>query len=292
MRTEWLMLSFVLVGCAAPTKNQVKTPFTAINGPVIIAHRGGSLEKPENTIESVRHGIEVGADWVEVDVVLSKDDVPMVVHENDLERYAHVEGKVSEKTRAELEKIHVGAPGWSEGAKKAMSAVGVTPTEFGTAYPEATIPTLEAVLALGGRMMIEMKSTEEPQELADEVLEAVKNTFAYERVILGSFDPQLLKAVQLRDPTLPLVGILEDLEMIPEMLEYDPKVLAVRADLAVEARAQAPANVAIWVWTVYNEEMARQAVEAGVNGLITDAPSAVVKALRGPKDVYIRRASD
>lgn len=292
MRIEWLAFVLALTACAGQGRGEVKTPYAAVNGVVIIAHRGGSLEKPENTVESVRHGIAVGADWVEIDVVLSKDGVPMVAHEDSLDRYAHLEGKVSEKTQAELEKIHVGDPGWSDGAQRAMAEVGVQPTRFGSAYPDATIPTLEAVLRLGGRMMIEMKSTEEPQALADAVLEAVKETFAYERVILGSFDPRLLKAVQVRDPTLPLIGILEDLDMIPEMLEYDPKVLAVRSDLAAEARKRAPDNVAIWVWTIYNEAMGRRAIEAGVNGLITDVPREVVQALRGEQDVYIRRKSD
>jgi hypothetical protein len=54
-------------------------PFTAIVGPVIIAHRGGSLEAPENTVAAVLHGIGAGADWQEIDVTLSSDGAVVVI---------------------------------------------------------------------------------------------------------------------------------------------------------------------------------------------------------------------
>ncbi|MEM6730252.1 MAG: glycerophosphodiester phosphodiesterase, partial [Myxococcota bacterium] len=256
---------------------------------MIIAHRGGSLEVPENTVAAVKHGIAVGADWVEIDVVLSADDHVMVVHEDELERYAHVEGRVSEKKRAELQEIRVGNPGWSDGARKVLAEIGVTPTDFGERYAGETIPTLDEILALGGRMMIEMKSTPEPQALADGVLEAVKNAIAYDRVALGSFDPKLLDAVKIRDPSMPLIGILDELEMIEPMLDRSPSVLAVRADLAKETLERVPPAVAVWVWTIYNGEMAEAAVAAGVHGLITDTPKSVVATLRAPADVYVGR---
>ncbi|MEL6545967.1 MAG: glycerophosphodiester phosphodiesterase family protein, partial [Myxococcota bacterium] len=251
MRWIGLVVCAVL-GCAGQQRVEVTAPYTAIRGPLIIAHRGGSLEAPENTKASIQHGIDAGADWIEIDVVLSKDGHVMVVHEDELERYAHVEGRVSEKTKAELQEIFVGNPGWSDGAKEVMASLGVTPTNFGTRFAEETIPTLDEVLALGGRMMIEMKSTEEPQALADGVLESVKNAYAYDRVALGSFDPALLDAVAFRDPSMPLIGIVDELEMIPTMLERFPKVIAVRADLAAETVQQVPAGIAVWVWTIYS----------------------------------------
>ncbi len=286
------LLLLSLSACAGAQGGAVSLPYTAISGPLIIAHRGGSLEAPENTLASVQHGIDVGADWIEIDVVLSKDDHVMVVHEDALERYAHVEGKVSEKKLEELREIHVGNPGWSEGATKVMADFGVSPTDFGARFADETIPTLDQVLELGGRMMIEMKGTDEPQALADGVLESVKNAFAYGRVALGSFDPALLDAVAVRDPAMPLIGIVEDVAMIDEMLKRDPKVIAIRADLAAEALLRVPEGVAVWVWTIYTPEMADAALEVGIHGLITDIPSAIVKKLRPEPELYIQRQAD
>lgn len=289
---SWLLSVLMLASCAAAQGAEVTQPYTAIRGPLIIAHRGGSLEAPENTIASVKHGIEVGADWIEIDVVLSKDGHVMVVHEDELERYAHVEGRVSEKTLEELREIRVGNPGWSEGAKKVMADYGASPTDFGAQYAEETIPTLDDVLALEGRMMIEMKSTKKPQALADAVLESVKNAYAYDRVALGSFDPRLLDAVAIRSPGTPLIGIVEDVEMIDEMLQRNPKVIAIRADLAKEALERVPSGVAVWVWTIYAPEMADTLVEAGVHGLITDVPEALVARLRPEPSLYLQREAN
>ncbi|MEL6761185.1 MAG: glycerophosphodiester phosphodiesterase family protein [Myxococcota bacterium] len=289
-RKAWaagVVVGVVVSGCSATQGQAVVVPYRAINGPVIIAHRGGSLEAPENTVAAVSHGLEVGADWVEVDVVLSKDGHVMVVHEDELERYAHVEGRVSEKPLKELRQISVSNPGWSDAALGYLETIGVRPPEFGDRFADETIPTLDEVLALGGRVMIEMKSTEEPQALADAVLESVKNAFAYERVILGSFDPALLDAVALRDPSLPRVAILEDVDGLEEMLARGPTVVAIRADRAEEALERVPQGIAVWLWTIYTPAMAREAAELGVHGLITDVPKAVVKELRGEKSVYV-----
>ena len=54
--------------------------------PMLIAHRGGSLEAPENTLAAFRHAIEVGAKYVELDVQMSKDGVLVVIHDDTLDR--------------------------------------------------------------------------------------------------------------------------------------------------------------------------------------------------------------
>src|SRR5688500_15952335 len=84
--------------CAASPGGGPQPPFRAVLGPVIIAHRGGSLEAPENTLAAIRHGAAVGSDWIEIDVTLSRDDEVIVIHDDTLERTTDGTGMVEAMT--------------------------------------------------------------------------------------------------------------------------------------------------------------------------------------------------
>ena len=56
------------------------------DGLAVMAHRGGSLEAPENTIESFKYSLEIGSDIIETDIQLSSDGVPYIFHDDDLKR--------------------------------------------------------------------------------------------------------------------------------------------------------------------------------------------------------------
>ena len=58
----------------------------------VIGHRGAKMEAPENTLASVRRAKELGCTWVEVDVMLTKDKVPVIHHDNTLERCTNGQG--------------------------------------------------------------------------------------------------------------------------------------------------------------------------------------------------------
>lgn len=154
---------------------------------------------------------------------------------------------------------------------------------------QTTVATLEGVLGEGGRMMIALKGDGDPQRLVDAVLEAVKATFAYDRVILGSFDPALLDAVVIRDPSMPLVGMVSELHRLDEMLNTGPQVIAIRSDLVEEAMDRIPEGVAVWALTVATVEEAQRLLELGVHGLVTDEPAVLVETLRGEVEPYVER---
>ncbi len=73
----------------------------------VIAHRGASAHEPENTIRAFLRAAELGADMVELDVHLSADGEPVVIHDPRLERSTNGRGLVSEWTRAELQRLGV-----------------------------------------------------------------------------------------------------------------------------------------------------------------------------------------
>lgn len=75
---------------------------------LIVAHRGLSAEEPENTMRSFRRAAEVGCDLIELDVHLSRDGIPVVIHDETLERTTNGTGRVVDRTWAELRSLDAG----------------------------------------------------------------------------------------------------------------------------------------------------------------------------------------
>ena len=98
-----------------------------MNRTEVFAHRGASGYAPENTLEAFQLAIKQGADGIELDVQLSKDGVPVVIHDETVDRVTGQTGFVKDFTLQEL---------------KDMVVLG----ERFTAYPDARIPTLREVL--------------------------------------------------------------------------------------------------------------------------------------------------
>ena len=61
-------------------------PYLNEPGVSISAHRGGSIEAPENTLESFRYAVDIGSAYIETDVQLSADGIPFIFHDDDLKR--------------------------------------------------------------------------------------------------------------------------------------------------------------------------------------------------------------
>lgn len=75
---------------------------------MIGGHRGMSERYPENTLPAVIHAAELGVDLIEIDIYLSKDDIPVLAHDQNLERCSNGTGLVYEKTLEELKQLDFG----------------------------------------------------------------------------------------------------------------------------------------------------------------------------------------
>ena len=89
--------------------------------PLIIGHRGASAVAPENTIAAFREAIAAGADGIEFDVRLTRDGVPVIIHDNSLYRTARLPHRIADLTRSELEQIEP----WSSCVPKPIAAAAV-----------------------------------------------------------------------------------------------------------------------------------------------------------------------
>ena len=95
--------------------------------PVVIGHRGAAAYAPENTLESIHTAADMGMKWVELDVKLTKDMVPIIFHDDDLDRTTNGHGPVAAMNFADIRELEAGS--W-----------------FSEGYGDVKIPTLEEAI--------------------------------------------------------------------------------------------------------------------------------------------------
>src|SRR5258706_15625917 len=95
----------------------------------LVAHRGNALEFPENTLASFSSALQLGARWVELDVQLAGDHVPMVIHDHTLERTTTGTGRVFDQPSPALCTLSAGEP-----------------RRFGARFEEVRLPLLREAL--------------------------------------------------------------------------------------------------------------------------------------------------
>ena len=238
---------------------------------LVIAHRGDTVGFPENTLAAVDGARALGADAVEVDVMLSEDGVPVVIHDATVERTTDGVGLVRNHTLAELRALRLRGPG-------------------GEGFAEGSIPTLEEVVdrvvALDMKLEIELKTeTVRTYALGRAIAALFAERDLYERAFVSSFDPRFLYYVRDTDPRIvtslalmeeppygPLVEFLLRREGAADFLGVgiiEPE--RTLADEAFIARWRARGRV-IDVWTV-NAERHKVLYRGEGVSYTTDCPS-------------------
>ena len=113
--------------------------------PFLVAHRGYPARFPENTLEGISAALAAGARYVEFDIQLSADGVPVLIHDQNLMRAADINIKVSRTKFAALKQYSVGEPG-----------------RFGDKFAHVQLPSLDETVELlkqwpGSRAIVEIK---------------------------------------------------------------------------------------------------------------------------------------
>ena len=236
--------------------------------PFILGHRGARVRAPENTLAAFQLAVDEGADGVELDVRLSGDCEVVVLHDRTLERVT--EGAdtrdVEQVSRGDLDSVRL-----PDGGR---------------------IPRLSAVLdwaaQAGTRVNIEIKEDVTRRDLLVRRVAALarKVPDAPERLLLSSLHPGVLAQLALRAPEVALAWVISP-ELQPLWGEalwpgLGPVATHPHHSLATKARIGAThrRGAALNVWTVNDGEYARELLERGVDGIITDDPAAIVAALR------------
>lgn len=225
--------------------------------PKVIGHRGAAAYAPENTLASFREAHRRGATWVEIDVKLTRDGVPIVMHDASLKRTMGIDRLVAEMTRAEL---------------------------------PADVPTFEEAIAcfaeLGLGCNVEIKPCEgRERETARVTVETLRRAWPAQLPppLLSSFKDVSLAAARDVAPEFARAILLDDIQDSWRTRTDAVGALGVNtsgkrltAPRAVEIRA---AGFALSVYTIDDGAVAKALIGMGVDCIITDAPDVILAAL-------------
>lgn len=240
--------------------------------PLIIGHRGASAVAPENTMAAFREAIAVGADGIEFDVRLTRDGVPVVIHDSTLRRTAGINQRVADLSWQEISEVDVGR--WF----KTGSFAG------------ETVPSLAQLLVLfqsnNGTLYLEMKtdSPAEQRPLAEACCRLINEHSLKERVMVECFQLPALEIVKEIDSEIKTAALFDRAfigqRIVVQATEIEATAVALHYRLArkrlVEKSKQTGLHVA--VWTVDDCRWIERARELGIDALITNDPARMLKS--------------
>jgi glycerophosphoryl diester phosphodiesterase len=246
--------------------------------PAVCGHRGASGHAPENTLVAFRRAKELGATWIEFDVQLSADGVPIILHDDTLARTTNLGQQLrpTQLTLAELKDLDAGS--W-----------------FSPEFAGEKIPTLEEVFEACGSELglnIEIKSTpnfEADNGLEQKIADLVRRYKLEDTALISSFDPHRLASLHRYDPGLRLAFLYE---ARPDLYlpDFDPIVTAksfgavalhppfriIDSSLVERTRTN---GLDINTWTVNEIPDMERMVALGLDIIITNYPDRLVKVL-------------
>ena len=252
-------------------------PLLDLTSRPVVGHRGNSAHAPENTLESFRQAVSLGVDALEFDVRLTRDGEIVVIHDPTVTRTTGASGAVADMTLADLRRLDAGATFTTNGSRAFPyrgRGIGIsTLAEVLAAFPDVPL-------------LIEVKVVEAARPTCD----VITGAGAKDRCIAASFAPEALipfarAGIPISSPPASIVPMC-----VPALLgrRYTslsfqamslPRVFrGIPVPLRALARATEPAGVPLHVWTVNDAAVALRLWRAGVRGILSDDPAAILRA--------------
>jgi glycerophosphoryl diester phosphodiesterase len=223
----------------------------------VCGHRGYSLRYPENTLPAFEAARAAGATTIEIDVVLTADGEPIVLHDLTLDRTTDGHGFAADLELARVRALDAGAP-------------------FDPRFAGTRVPTLAEALDWAKRadfgVVLEIKEAERPDAAADRVAALLQAAAVVDRVLVLSFDHVVLKRARERHPELRTEAITH----------------ARHADLVGVLRACGASSVSIEL-EMFHPDDARALHAAGLSNRVhMPRPEALAEYWRGGRDILPR----
>jgi len=240
--------------------------------PVIFAHRGASANAPENTLAAFELAVKTGARAIELDTMLSRDGIPVVIHDHSLERTTNGFGLVSNHDLSDLVQLDAGS--W-----------------FSENFKGEKIPLLREVLERFSQntlINIELKNYHAPHDtLTETVMKLVNELDIWDSVLFSSFLPRNLELIHKQKPDAKTAllcpsGVQGWLFRSSFYLNISPEIIhPAESDAStkyIEREHQRGRRV--HVWTINDEDRARELFINRIDGIFTDMPAAMQEVLR------------
>jgi glycerophosphoryl diester phosphodiesterase len=250
-------------------------PWLRPDRPLVIAHRGQSLEVPENTLEAYRRAIELGTEMIEADVNLSRDGELVMIHDATLDRTTDGTGPVRALDLAALLELDAGS-------------------RFSDAFRGLRIPTtvetLELARSAGILMCFEAKggSPDEAAEIAVALAELIEERDALAWAFVSGYDHEALALAKRRVPALLLAPerLPDDVPAVPaealrQATALDAPVIQNHHRLLTRELVDTlhAAGIAVWSWPTTETPSIVASLELDADGIMGDDVAAMTAAL-------------
>lgn len=244
----------------------IATAIQAQSNFIISAHRGNSSAAPENTMSAFRSAINVGADFFECDVRLTRDRQLVLMHDSSLNRTTNRSGSLRNYTLNQLSNVDAGYP-----------------NRFGNQFAGERIPTLQQALELAkGTVNVEIEIKE--SGLADDVVALVNQLEMQNQVIIISFNFNEIRRVK-EISTIPvkyLVGPFWGSRQLRQLQAIGGEYFGPRGVVSSSRVAEANRmGIKIISYTINSESQIRRAIRNGQYGIATDYPARAIRIRDG-----------
>lgn len=246
--------------------------------PLIIGHRGAAAVAPENTLISFERALTDGADGIEFDVRLARDDVPVVIHDSTLRRTALRPGRIASLSSSELIETDVGT--WFNQRR---------PRHARSAYALAQIPTLANVFEMlhetNAILYVEMKCGHRDRiALAREVAKLINHYSLKHRAIVESFDLASIAEIKRLDSAIRTAALFDRKlsrpvpsarRLIERAVDCKAEEIALHRSLATRRQVEEASRRGLEtvVWTADNPVWVERAIRFGIRAVITNNPA-------------------
>ncbi|WP_265791170.1 glycerophosphodiester phosphodiesterase [Fodinibius salicampi] len=234
---------------------------------LVIAHRGASAQYPENTMPAFKGAVEMEAEMIELDVMMSSDGVPVVFHDARLDDHSDGKGLLKDYTLRELRTLDVGS--W-----------------FSEQYRGEKMPTLEEAIEFASgkiALNIEIKTEAVSDELhggvEEKSLELVKKYGMEDHVIFSSFDYRALEHLKKLDPAIPVALLYnrsesENMSPLELVRKYGVDAFNCSYNQFKKkwSRELKEHNIPHFIYTVDQPRRMRRLLSAEVSGIFTNKP--------------------
>jgi glycerophosphoryl diester phosphodiesterase len=201
------ILAVTAVSAALPSSCESAAGAVGSSEIKLMAHRGILWDWPENSLLSFRKALETRADILEFDVRLSKDKVPVIMHDDSLDRTTNRKGFIGEKTLAEIKEA------------------GITFTKSGNPKPPEPVPTLGETIELLKEfpgVLINCEIKDYSDECIKTTIDAFRAASMLNRTYFACFDYSVLERIKAIDPSLKVQGFpLRIMQNVPRKDEAE-----------------------------------------------------------------------
>ncbi|WP_223702661.1 glycerophosphodiester phosphodiesterase [Sutcliffiella deserti] len=283
-----IVFSLCLVFTFSPTSRIEAKPFFKNSRPLVIAHQGGELLAPSNTMIAFKQAADMGVDVIETDIHITKDGHLVAIHDATVDRTTNGSGAVADLTLTEIQALDAGYHFQDLNGNLSYRGQG------------AYIPTVEEMFQEFGdmRIEIEIKDSNPPEqyeEIAEKLWKLTEKYGMEDKLLVASFDQEIIQMFDnYTNGRVATAGGRQEITQFVIFQKifmrnlYSPKVDSFQVPLEQSGidltnqrliRDAKRTGLQVHYWTIDDKETMQYLIERGADGIITNRPDLMLELL-------------